>query len=115
MPIKKKKSPFSVPLLLIIGGLVLLSIGLVFLALNAPTTSASQGNTLDIPFPQISRVSLSDAKSAYDKNTAIFLDVRDASSYAAGHIVNALNIPLTELENRLAEIPSDRWIITYCT
>lgn len=103
------------PLLLIIGGLVLLSIGLLFLALNAPTTNTSQGKTLDIPFPEISRVSLSDAKSAYDKNTAIFLDVRDTGSFAAGHIVNALNIPLTELENRLTEIPRDRWIITYCT
>lgn len=115
MPLKKKNKPFIVPLLLIIGGLVLLSIGLIFLALNAPTTSAPQGNTLDIPFPKISRVSLSDAKSAYDNNTAIFIDVRDSGSYKAGHIVNALNIPLTELEDRLAEIPRDRWIITYCT
>lgn len=115
MPAKKKNSQLSIPLLLIIGGLVLLSFGLVFLALNPPTTSAPQGTTLDIPFPQISRVSLSDAKLAYDKNTAIFIDVRDSGSYESGHIVNALNIPLAELEDRLAEIPRDRWIITYCT
>lgn len=115
MPLKKKNGQFSIPLLLIIGGIVLLSIALLFLALNAPTTNAPQGNTLEIPFPQIPRVTLSDAKSAYDKNTAIFIDVRDSGSYAAGHIANALNVPLTELEDRLAEIPKDRWIITYCT
>ncbi|GAP06507.1 rhodanese-related sulfurtransferase [Anaerolinea thermolimosa] len=115
MPVKKKNNQVSVPFLLIFGGLVLLSIGLIFLALNAPTTNASQGGTLDIPFPQIARVSLADAKSAYDKNMAIFIDVRDSGSYAASHIANALNIPLTELEGRLAEIPRDRWIITYCT
>jgi rhodanese-related sulfurtransferase len=45
----------------------------------------------------------------------VFLDVRYAEDYAAGHIPGALSIPLTELETRLGELDRTDWIITYCT
>ena len=61
------------------------------------------------------RVSLADSKAAFDAKTAVFLDVRDAGSYANAHIPGALNIPLNELEARLSELDPKAWIITYCT
>jgi ArsR family transcriptional regulator len=42
------------------------------------------------------------------------LDVRPEDEYAAGHLPGALNIPLSELESRLMEIPKDREVIAYC-
>jgi rhodanese-related sulfurtransferase/DNA-binding transcriptional ArsR family regulator len=42
------------------------------------------------------------------------LDVRPAEEYAAGHLPNAVNIPLAELERRLDELPSGREVIAYC-
>jgi rhodanese-related sulfurtransferase len=42
------------------------------------------------------------------------LDVRPPEEYAAGHIRGAINVPLTELTERLDEIPSDREIVAYC-
>ena len=72
-------------------------------------------NEIGIPAAEIPRVPLSDAKSAYDKKTAFFIDVRDAGSYAESHIPGAVNIALATLDNHLDEIPNDQWIITYCT
>ncbi len=42
------------------------------------------------------------------------LDVRPPDEYRAGHITGAINIPLDELEQRLAELDSDGEIIAYC-
>ncbi len=71
-----------------------------------PTPSTAEG---------VARVSLADAKSAFDSHTAVFLDVRAAESYAEAHIPGALNIPLDQLEARIGELDPNAWIITYCT
>jgi len=42
------------------------------------------------------------------------LDVRPAEEYVAGHIPGAVSIPLDQLEERLAELPTDREIVAYC-
>ena len=44
----------------------------------------------------------------------IFLDVRPADEFAAGHLENALSIPIGELRQRLGEIPRHKTIIAYC-
>jgi hypothetical protein len=75
----------------------------------APTTAA------ELPYPEIVRVSLGDAKAAYDLKQAVYLDVRDADSYANSHIPDAVSIPLNNLETRLKELDPNAWILTYCT
>ena len=45
---------------------------------------------------------------------AFLLDVRDADEFAEGHAEGALNIPLPELRDRLAELPKNEAIHTYC-
>ncbi len=39
-----------------------------------------------------------------NKEGALVLDVRDSKEFAAGHIVDAVNVPHTSLESRLAEL-----------
>jgi rhodanese-related sulfurtransferase/DNA-binding MarR family transcriptional regulator len=46
--------------------------------------------------------------------TATVLDVRPEDEFAHGHVPDALNIPLAQLERRLAELPADREIVAYC-
>ena len=46
--------------------------------------------------------------------TATVLDVRPEDEFAHGHLPDALNIPLSELERRLAELPADQEIVAYC-
>lgn len=53
-------------------------------------------------------------KLAIDNNYPVFiLDVRPSSQYALGHIPQAVNIPLTELEKRKSEIPISKEILVY--
>ncbi len=42
------------------------------------------------------------------------IDVRPEEEFAAGHLPDALNIPLEELEASIADLPTDREIIAYC-
>jgi len=42
------------------------------------------------------------------------LDVRPRDEFAMGHIPGALNVPLAELESRLADFGLDREIVAYC-
>lgn len=44
----------------------------------------------------------------------VILDVRPEDEYGLGHLPGALNIPLRQLEQRLAELTSKREVIAYC-
>ncbi len=46
--------------------------------------------------------------------TATVLDVRLEDEFAYAHLPDALNIPLAQLERRLAELPADQEIVAYC-
>ena len=42
------------------------------------------------------------------------LDVRPEDEFANGHLPDALNIPLSQLERRLAELPPDQEVVACC-
>jgi rhodanese-related sulfurtransferase len=42
------------------------------------------------------------------------LDVRPEDEFRLGHLPGALNIPLSQLERHLAELPRNREIVAYC-
>jgi len=42
------------------------------------------------------------------------LDVRPPEEYSAGHVPGAINIPLSELEQRLDELGQDKEVVAYC-
>lgn len=41
------------------------------------------------------------------------IDVREAHEYRNGHIVGAINIPLSQLSNRMGEISADKPVFLY--
>lgn len=43
----------------------------------------------------------------------VFLDVRDPDQFSAGHIRGAMNLPVTQAEAGLGELPKDRKIVIY--
>ncbi len=59
-------------------------------------------------------VSRDDLLSRLHDDLVTVLDVRPEDEFAVGHLPGALNIPLAELERRLAEVPADREVIAYC-
>lgn len=42
------------------------------------------------------------------------LDVRNPNEYVTGHYPNSLNIPVAELEQRIAEVPADKPVLIHC-
>ena len=44
----------------------------------------------------------------------IFIDVRSEDEYKGSHIQGAIHIPVSEIEERLDEIPKDKPVIVYC-
>lgn len=59
-------------------------------------------------------VSREDLVSRLHDGLVTVLDVRPEDEFVVGHLPGALNIPLAELEHRLAEVPADREVIAYC-
>ncbi|MEK7233380.1 MAG: rhodanese-like domain-containing protein [Elusimicrobiota bacterium] len=43
------------------------------------------------------------------------LDVRSPEAFAEGHIPTAINIPLADLAGKLAALPKDKTLVTYCS
>lgn len=46
--------------------------------------------------------------------SVVVVDVRQNAEWKTGHIQNAIHIPLTQLSNRLHELPRDKTIVTVC-
>ncbi|MNJ42596.1 putative adenylyltransferase/sulfurtransferase MoeZ [compost metagenome] len=44
----------------------------------------------------------------------VVIDVRETGEYMRGHIPGAKNIPLSQLQRRLGEIPQDKDLLLYC-
>ena len=114
---RKKNTNTLLPVILIgVGALMVIAVlAIQMLQPGQQTAPPAANNPGNIPEPSVERVSLADSKRAFDEQSAVFLDVRSAESYAAGHIPGAVNIPFDQLEARMSELDPNQWIITYCT
>nr|MCR5852845.1 rhodanese-like domain-containing protein [Methanophagales archaeon] len=67
------------------------------------------------PTPTYTDITVEDAYEMYEENPAqiTFLDVRTEEEYNAEHILDAVNIPLSELEGRIGELDATKKIIVY--
>lgn len=59
-------------------------------------------------------VAREDLASRISDGLVTVLDVRPEDEFAMGHLPGARNIPLTELERRLGELPVESEIVAYC-
>ena len=59
-------------------------------------------------------VSRQELLAGLERGEVVLLDVRPEEEYAAGHLPEALNIPLASLESMLDQLPRDREIVAYC-
>jgi rhodanese-related sulfurtransferase len=63
----------------------------------------------------VPRISVADLKKAADTGQVLIVDVRDAGSYAGGHLPGAINIPLDALQQKLATLKAAKKpIVAYC-
>lgn len=105
-------------------GLLLLALTLSACSASAPTAMAVTVQPTFLPadgLPQteadVPRVTVEEAKAAFDSGAAIIVDVRTTQSFVTRHIAGAISIPLTRIEDNPKSVTLDKsqWIITYCT
>jgi 3-mercaptopyruvate sulfurtransferase SseA len=114
---RRSADPRLRPLRIAVVGLgLILMAGAAFLLVRpSPEPAATEETVQSISPEDVPRVNLPDARQAYESGEAIFVDVRDESSFKSGHIPGALSIPLNSLPDREGELDPNTWIITYCT
>jgi hypothetical protein len=99
----------------VVGLGLFLLLGAILLLDENGSQGQDTGAVTEISAQNVPRVSLADAKAAYDSGEAVFIDVRTTGSYQEHHIPGALSIPLGELSGRLNDLDLETWYILYCT
>lgn len=59
-------------------------------------------------------VSVSDLVERMGAGLVTVVDVRPKEEYEAGHLRGAINVPLADIEQRLADLPRGREVVAYC-
>lgn len=81
---------------------------------GAAKTEKSAAKTA-APNDGVNRISLAEAKTAFEAGKAVIIDVRGEPSFKAGHIKGAQLIDLKDIAARSEELPKDKTIILYCS
>ena len=68
---------------------------------------------LNVLTGQYQQVPVTEVRKLVEENACI-IDVREENEYAAGHLKNAINIPLTQLRQRLDEIDKTKPVYVHC-
>jgi rhodanese-related sulfurtransferase len=63
---------------------------------------------------EFEQISADELRARLRKNEVVLLDVRPQVEYQAGHLPEAISIPIDELERRLSELPQNKMVVAYC-
>lgn len=78
------------------------------------SASALTCNPNDTQLQQPAMVHVDEVKSLFNSSPKpVFVDVRSASDFAAGHIPGAINIPLEQMPSRWNTLPENQTIVFY--
>lgn len=59
-------------------------------------------------------ISAGELRERLARDEVVLLDVRPREEYVAGHVPQAMSVPLAELDERLEELPADKTVVAYC-
>jgi NADPH-dependent 2,4-dienoyl-CoA reductase/sulfur reductase-like enzyme/rhodanese-related sulfurtransferase len=68
---------------------------------------------LNVLYGKFNQVKVTEVRELVEKD-AFIVDVREPDEFAAGHLVNAKNIPLSQFRDRMSEIPKDVPVYLHC-
>jgi hypothetical protein len=115
----RRNSGSTIPLILFASGIVLILAAAIWTFQQGASPAGSGAQVLPttnpamIPLPGIARVSVEEARAAYEQGEAVFLDVRNQESYAESHVPGAILMAESEVGQRLGELDPEKWVITY--
>ncbi|NLB19765.1 MAG: FAD-dependent oxidoreductase [Clostridium sp.] len=68
---------------------------------------------LNILYKKFEQVPVTKVRELVEEKACI-IDVREKHEFENGHLINAVNIPLSELRDRLDEVPKDKPVYLHC-
>lgn len=68
---------------------------------------------LNVLYGEIQQVPVSKVRELVENNE-IIIDVREDYEFKRGHLINAINIPLSQFRERMGEIPKDKPVYLHC-
>ena len=65
-------------------------------------------------FETIGRINATSFEKEYDRNKPLVIDIRKRSEFNSQHVLDAVNIPLNEINDHLSEFPKEESFILHC-
>ncbi len=85
------------------------------LAFAVAILSGCEGSSSSLVSPTVQDISGSELETLLDgPNAPVVVDVRSSTDFESGHIPGSVNIPLSELPERLHEVNDERAIVCVC-
>ncbi|MFQ5814103.1 MAG: rhodanese-like domain-containing protein [Anaerolineae bacterium] len=82
---------------------------------TGPLASATPVAGTFVSSDDMPRITVQELKAKLDAGQAVVFDARRQSDYTQKHIAGAISLPQDEVAARLAELPTDKLAVFYCT
>lgn len=79
------------------------------------SSTPQQAQQVHNPADSARRITAEELHDMWEKNKVLIIDTRNDAAFKQSHIRGAILIPAGEVEGRIAELPKDKFIATYCT
>lgn len=97
------------------AGLVVLVVALLAISgVFSPADTDTGDTVVDGSSPQLISPQSYQSQFAEAEGDYVLIDVRTAGEFSGGHIVDSINIPVEQLQSRIAEVPQGMPVIVYC-
>ncbi|MGB3144381.1 MAG: rhodanese-like domain-containing protein, partial [Maribacter sp.] len=65
-------------------------------------------------FETTKRITATELEKLQDTEKPLIIDVRKKSEYDSEHVIGAINVPLNEINQHLAQFPKDKRFVVHC-
>ncbi len=99
---------------LILAAVIIIVGGVWFFTQRGNTGPTATGATITRS-ADVLRITARELKAKLDAGQAVVVDARRQSAYTQRHVAGAISLPENEVAARLAELPTDKLAVFYCT
>jgi hypothetical protein len=94
---------------------ILIGVGVVWFPTRQGNTGSTVTEATIAGLADVPRITAQELKAKVDADQAVIFDARRQTAYAQKHIAGAISLPQDEVAARLAELPTDKLAVFYCT
>src|SRR5437762_11367659 len=84
-------------------------------SLTQTSTPQSPPQQVHNPADSARRITAEELHDMWENNNVLIIDTRNDAAFKQSHIKGAILIPAGEVEQRIEELPKDKFIAAYCT